>query len=554
MSKAARAVMGPAILITLFFGFTAGPAQAWDMSQAYPWAAYYPVQAASEPFEESSLLHYRYVYGDYVIHILGAGSRDGTVAYSMWLYQGGVLQNTAMVQAPSIREIKSPPSIAPRGYGELTNEIWTAFGFGADTADAFDGGGEVGKLVISQPVASVGARAAFQAAYQTIFSWYNQDNFDGIERPASADIAEAGDRRLGVALKKSLNEVGAKISNGVPEGIFGSIIQYDIDNDGQLEVIYGSWDHFMYVKRMDGSMYPGNWPYNFHDTCWSTPVVGDIDQDGQVEILTGSDITGGELAVMFNGGRLFMFDPFGNPKHNWPYNSKQTFYSSPAVADLDNDGDYEVISGTGRYWENQGKHVLAFDAQGNLLPGFPAEIGGYITANPIAVDIDNNGSAKEIIVGAWDGKLYCINLDGSIRWATELADRENNTFTSIGDGETGAIRSEAVVADIDGDGDLEVAVAYLWEIVTLDHNGNQLTGPFEPGGRVYVTLNSVFGAPVIADIDEDGFMELACASGRFDDGMGYFYAWDLPAPATAAAPWPMGRLNAQRNAMVTIPQ
>ena len=65
----------------------------------------------------------------------------------------------------------------------------------------------------------------------------------------------------------------------------------------------------------------------------------------------------------------------------FPKNIDQTIYSSPAVADLNNDGWLDIVVGTGNFYADKGKKVHAWDRHGNPLPGWPVATGGYVMSS-----------------------------------------------------------------------------------------------------------------------------------------------------------------------------
>jgi len=59
----------------------------------------------------------------------------------------------------------------------------------------------------------------------------------------------------------------------------------DIDADGELEVLVGSWDNYLYCLNRTGGL---EWRYQTGDDIISSPAVVDMDGDGQLEVLVGS--------------------------------------------------------------------------------------------------------------------------------------------------------------------------------------------------------------------------------------------------------------------------
>ena len=131
-------------------------------------------------------------------------------------------------------------------------------------------------------------------------------------------------------------------------------------------------------------------------------------------------------------------------------------YSSPAVADLDNDEDKEII------FCNDNAGVSIYHHDGTLMTTLMAETD--LSSSPVICDLDNDGE-KEIIVSqkhTRSSHIYALNLDGTQveGWGTQTV-----PYTSAnGSG----LDHRLSVGDIDGDGNLEVVTlgrggAYAWK-------------------------------------------------------------------------------------------
>jgi len=480
-------------------------AAAWNPKPAVPG---FPVNLGRQPVEYSSVLPLKAGQWTYLL----VGDKSG----SLWrVALRGPGQQPLVRSASLSGPISSSPSTAPalRDRGVPEARAGTFFlGDGADIRNWNPGS----------------ALKVDLFGLTTLWRQWGRDISDGVERWTGVqDLQPQG--------------------NGVADGVFGSLVIADLDNDGNFEVVFGGWDHHIYVRQAgDGSLAGSGWPIDTLDSVWSTPAVGDVDGDGFKEIFTGSDLSrSDEHAWSFNGGRMWGLDRRGNILPGWPRRSAQTFYSSPAVGDINNDGRYEIVCGTGTCWRTDGRgaeatgpftgrHVFGWRLDGTALPGWPVEVGGAVFSSPALADLDGD-RRLETIVGATDGRIYCLNADGSIRWRTLLVDRDGRSYETLRD-RRGWVLGSPVVADIDGDGDLEVLVCWSFEVVILDHLGRLLTGANSAGRTVYLTFQSLFSSPSVADINGDNLLEIVVAGGRRDGG-GALYAWPTTAPAGSARPW-----------------
>ncbi len=274
---------------------------------------------------------------------------------------------------------------------------------------------------------------------------------------------------------------------------FKSPVLFDIDGDGFLEIILGQKiypDGHVIVFNRDGTIYPG-WPQPLDYMCVATPTVGDVDNDGEIEI----------CAVSYNS--IFLWDKDGVAKPGWPKLDVATgmSYAQPVFADLDDDGDMEILHsynvGTTNYvgiyhhdgsdFENwpqtyPGPQTYVMPITGDIDNDSDLEIfggghglqigerhhtGEYVAgwpvdqynpeASPIIFDLDNDGE-REIVIGDNSSSLHAYNGDGSIV--------EDWPIPAGG----ATMVNSAAVGDVDGDGDIEIALVVsngtvnLWTI------------------------------------------------------------------------------------------
>jgi PKD repeat protein len=242
------------------------------------------------------------------------------------------------------------------------------------------------------------------------------------------------------------------------------------------------------------SALPG-WPQTTGDQVISSPAVADLDGDGDPEIVVGSW-----------DGKVYAWHVNGTAVSGWPQATGDGITSSPVVGDIDRDGQPEVVVGS---WDGK---VYAWHADGTALPGWPQDAGGAVTSSPALADLGYDGKL-EVIVGGGDDKVHVWRADGSVPygWPQEAY---------------GPIASSPAAAPLDAFGLPAVVVGsgdgrvYAWRSYGLPLSG----WPQEVG-------NAVYNAPALGDLDGDGDMEVVANSN--DGAVRAFHA-----DGTTISGWP----------------
>jgi hypothetical protein len=298
----------------------------------------------------------------------------------------------------------------------------------------------------------------------------------------------------------------------------------DIDGDSDFDlflgIIGGAFnpnrtvsDNFRFYERASGG-------YELRSTRFlngidigseSSPALGDIDGDGDLDMLVGNKID----PTSNNSAKLYLFRNDGNaraPKYSLADTIAlaATYHYAPALADLNGDNRPDLLLGT---W-NQG--VLIYWNEGSTWrqdTSLTIQLTRGSHTTPAPVDIDGDGDL-DLFIGEQSGALNFYRNTGSARAPRfELVSDE---YEGIDPGR----RSHPAVTDLDGDGDMDLIVAREEGGAEVYRNNGTRTSPrFERDTSVVLPLPPL-GAPRFADVDGDGRTDIVV--GNLSGGL-YFY-------------------------------
>jgi len=271
----------------------------------------------------------------------------------------------------------------------------------------------------------------------------------------------------------------------------------DLDADGVPDVIVPSYSGGIHVLRGNNGSLLKTYSTGGWDVMDSSPAYGDVNQDGASDIVVGG---------FDNNTNIFAVSLTGTGYILWSYSTGGGIRSSPSIGDIDHDGDLDTVVGS-----FDGK-IYAIGGTGDLLWTYTTQ--GEVFSSPAISDIDNDG-ILDVVIGSRDKSIYAIKGDdGTLLWS----------FTTNGE-----VDSSPVIGDVDGDGNLEVIVG------SSDHLLYVLNG--ENGSLLwkYLLDNPIKSSPVLGDFNGDGKIDIVIS----DEG-GKVYAlttpFDMPHPSLL--PWP----------------
>lgn len=294
----------------------------------------------------------------------------------------------------------------------------------------------------------------------------------------------------------------------------------DLDADGYLDLIISGYNGLKYYINIGDSANP-EWQFdslfanvNLEIGTDAKPAFADLDDDGDFDLVVGigESLFGGPTPGISMGFRNTgtaqepMFVRDDNLVTGIPDVGLNAY---PAFADLDNDGDFDLLIGrdglTFFYYENTGSASSPVWTR-NLTLFAGVETINY-WKDPTFSDLDGDGDF-DLIYGTANGDLYFYENIGTI---SNPQFQYNPTYFRIIKSNGFSIPS---FADYDNDGDLDLlSGSTLGQLFYAQNNGTALLPDFMKTTSGFTNLNPGFrSAPVFVDIDGDGDYDIV--SGR----------------------------------------
>jgi hypothetical protein len=247
----------------------------------------------------------------------------------------------------------------------------------------------------------------------------------------------------------------------------------------------------------------------------SVPVLADLDGDGDLDLLIGSKLDPSNsrtssIAWLENVGSRTA--PAFRERGNLAIEGD--FHYAPAVADMDGDDLPDLVLGTWRdvvqFWKNVGTKGAP---RWTLADSMLVQITRGSNTAPAVADIDGDGLI-DLLIGEASGQVNAYRNVG-----TATAPRFELVSDTFEDIDTGR-RSTPVFADVDGDGKPDLLLGAedghleLWRNVTSgrDFQFERVSG--------FGLMADRYSAPAVGDLTGDGKLELLI--GGMSGGLRYW--------------------------------
>ena len=305
---------------------------------------------------------------------------------------------------------------------------------------------------------------------------------------------------------------------------FGSSAVGDIDDDSNLEIVFGTYFNDENIYALNAENGTLLWKYNTGGCNDASPAIADVDLDGELEVIVPASSP--YKVYCFNGAT-------GDVEWSRSTGYPNCIDSPPAIADVDNDDKPEVIFGT--FYG----YVFCLNGEdGSITWQINLGTNSYIQSGPNILDLNNDGQL-DIVVAQYDGdcRIYALKGDtGSVLWYCDEPqdfmyhggsfadiDEDGKPEIAIGsydghiyvlNGEDGSIKwvytapyyiaAPTSIADLNNDNHLEIVFASYNILGVLSHTGGLIWS--------YPTGGSIFRGASIADVDGNGVLDIAFGS------------------------------------------
>ena len=279
------------------------------------------------------------------------------------------------------------------------------------------------------------------------------------------------------------NQANGKLEkkcNNTDGRLWGSAVISDVDKDNDYEIVYvtattlcdigRTCENKLHVVNPLTCTDLTNFPITFTDLPRPTPTLANLDNDSNMEIIVSLEQSVDGL------GSIKAIDGITGAVQ-WTYNASNTLHPgfvSPNVADIDNDGNYNIILG-----ENNGSTVYILNHTGGLF--FSYLVIGFMDNGIAIADLDNDNVAEIAFKRAASPETVFVSASNT------------NTPPEI----TKISNVTAIAGDL-------INISQL--ISTSDAEGNGVTlfysSPFNSSGQWQTTINDTGNYSILVEASD----------------------------------------------------
>ncbi len=298
----------------------------------------------------------------------------------------------------------------------------------------------------------------------------------------------------------------------------------DLDGDGKPEIVVGTMTTVDGQGRtccIDPAKRAIRWSAKVPGHVQSEPCLVDLDGDRILDVIVTTWMGDAKVRALSgrDGAELWAFAT-DEAKEKFPRNSMYHGVTAVEFAK----GQLSIVAAT------CGGGVYCLDAKGGLRWKQRLE-GEYLFAPTCAADLDRDGTPELVVAGR---DLHVLDAKGRTKWTRK--------------GKEGSVTRGAAVADANGDDKPDLLAGFGTVMVAVDGASGRDLWTFESrtGKSPYEAIGS---APVVADLDGDGMLDLFFVGGKGTSDEtkkdNYGRAWSLKLAGKGEG-WPMFRGDLRR--------